>query len=110
VQLEAARAGSNRYATSCGAQCGPFRRRTARIVLSRAVAEGAAGKIGLDFRFANHGSITILTALNVEAQEWIDTHIAQNNETRYWGGGIVIEPRCAGDILDGIFSGGLVVA
>jgi hypothetical protein len=63
-----------------------------------------------DLKFSNHGSITILTALNVEAQEWIDTHIAQNDETQYWGGGIVIEPSYAGDILDGIFSDGLAVA
>jgi hypothetical protein len=62
-----------------------------------------------DFHFAHHGSITVLLPLTEAAQAWVDEHIAQNDETQYWGGGIVIEPRYVQPILAAIVAEGLEV-
>lgn len=61
-----------------------------------------------DFFFCNHGSITILTPRNGAARQWIEDHIPADATT--WCDGIVIEPRYAQDILDGIEADGLQVA
>lgn len=63
-----------------------------------------------DFHFANHGSITILTPVTRRAKAWAEDFVLQNEETQYWGQGIVVEPRYAGPIIDGIFGDGLTVA
>lgn len=53
-----------------------------------------------DFAFANHGSITVLTPLTPGAREWCAEHLPE--DAMRWAGGYAIEPRYAGDILDGI--------
>jgi hypothetical protein len=64
-----------------------------------------------DFSFQNHGSICILTPLTPAAKDWFSEHLpADNPETQFWAGGIVIEPRCVPDIVSGIQSDGLSVA
>lgn len=61
-----------------------------------------------DFRFANHGSVTILTPITDAGDDWINSHI--DPEAQRWGAnGIVIEPRYAGDILSGLSNDGLTV-
>ncbi len=60
-----------------------------------------------DFRFTDHGSICVLAPISGGASEWIADHIS--DEATRFGGGVVIEPRCAGDILDGIQNDGLTV-
>lgn len=60
-----------------------------------------------DFLFADHGSVTILTPLTEAAQEWADNNLPDDALT--FGRGIVIEPRYAGPILEGIVEDGLTV-
>lgn len=61
-----------------------------------------------DFLFTNHGSICILTPLSEAARVWTVEFIPSEAQT--WGDGIVIEPRYAQDILDGVLNDGLTVA
>lgn len=60
-----------------------------------------------DFVFANHGSICVLTPISDAGHDWLDEHIAPDAQA--WGEGIVIEPRYAGPILEGIVADGLEV-
>lgn len=61
-----------------------------------------------DFRFANHGSICILTPVSDDAEAWISENIS--NDAMTWGGGVVIEPRYVAPILEGIEEAGMVVS
>lgn len=60
-----------------------------------------------DFLFANHGTVTILTALSQFAKNWLAEHLPAH--AMRWGGGVVIEPRYALPILNGILDAGLTV-
>lgn len=60
-----------------------------------------------DFSFINHGSLCILTPVTKAANDWIGLHIPDDAMT--WCNGIVIEPRYAEAILDGIACDGLTV-
>lgn len=60
-----------------------------------------------DFKFHNHGSICILVAVSAAAQDWREEHLPEDAQT--FGGGVVIEPRYADDILEGIMADGLTV-
>ena len=60
-----------------------------------------------DFHFFDHGSIVILKPVTGPAQDWIDEHIGDDAQT--FGGGVVIEPRYAGDILDGVVADDLTI-
>lgn len=59
-----------------------------------------------DFTFVNHGSITVLTPLTEAGSEWLDEHTPS---AQTWCGGIVIEPRYTGAILEGLADDGLTV-
>ncbi len=61
-----------------------------------------------DFMFANHGSVCLLTAVSEAARDWRDEHLPTDAQT--FGGGIAIEPRYAGTILEGIINDGLTIA
>lgn len=62
-----------------------------------------------DFSFSNHGTICILTAHSVAAQNWADENLPEDRT--FWGrNGTVIEPRYADAILNGIVNDGLEVA
>jgi hypothetical protein len=62
-----------------------------------------------DLRFVNGGSVVTLYALSDAGREWV----AENVPTEPWQGdartGIVIEPRMAGDIMEGAEDNGLRV-
>lgn len=60
-----------------------------------------------DFLFANHGSVCLLTPVSEAAQAWRDEHLP--GEVQTFGGGIAIEPRYAGPVLEGIINDGLTV-
>lgn len=60
----------------------------------------------MDFRLDDHGSIAVLTPLTDGAREWVDENI-QVEQT--WGGGIVIEHRYVGPILEGIVDAGFTL-
>lgn len=66
-----------------------------------------ARKTKLDFYFANHGTITLLTPLNRVARTWVAEHLPPDRMTL--GKGVVIEPRYAGYILRGLQDDGLTV-
>lgn len=65
---------------------------------------------GPDFVFTSHGSICLLEPLTPQAEEWIGNNVDLNDETQFWGRAVVLEPRYAGDILNGIAGDGLAVA
>lgn len=58
----------------------------------------------MDFAFAHHGSLTILTPLHEAAQTWVDEYLPADAMT--WAGGVVIEPRYAPAILTAIVADG----
>lgn len=62
----------------------------------------------IDFRFESHGSLTLLTPCTPAAREWMEAHLPVHEpETQFWGKALVIEPRYAQPILDGILLDGL---
>jgi hypothetical protein len=60
-----------------------------------------------DFRFADHGSVTLLTPVTDAALDWVEENLSI--ERQNWGPAIMIEPRFAGDILNGLQGDGLTV-
>jgi hypothetical protein len=59
-----------------------------------------------DFDLVNHGSICLLTPLTPAAHDWVDANLPQ--DAMRWGPcSIVIEPRFADAILEGIAEEGL---
>lgn len=58
------------------------------------------------FALVDHGSIAILTARTQAARDWIAENMPAHAQT-WSGGGVVIEPRYALPILDGIDDAGL---
>lgn len=64
-----------------------------------------------DFNFSHHGSICVLSANTAQARSWMEFHLPVNDpETQFVGDdGIVIEPRYAMPILQGIVADGLTV-
>ncbi|MFA5900269.1 MAG: hypothetical protein WC829_14285 [Hyphomicrobium sp.] len=60
-----------------------------------------------DFRFADHGSVTLLTPVTDAALDWVAENLSIDRTN--WGPAIVIEPRYAVDILDGLQGDGLTV-
>jgi hypothetical protein len=63
---------------------------------------------GFDFLLTHHGSLCLLEPLTPEGEEWAGEHLI-SPEVQLWGRAIVIEPRYAGDILNGIAGDGLEV-
>jgi hypothetical protein len=61
-----------------------------------------------DVRVENHGSIFIFQPMTPEARQWIDDHVT--GEHMFYAGGLVVEPRYAGDLAAGMQDDGLVVA
>lgn len=62
-----------------------------------------------DFDFADHGSICLLTPRTPSAFDWVDEHLP--DDAMRWGPeSIVVEPRYAAPILEGIEDEGLTVA
>lgn len=62
----------------------------------------------IDFYFANHGSITLLTPLTDAAEDWIELNLPDDH--MMFGNAVVIEPRYAGPILHGLQDDGLTVS
>lgn len=59
----------------------------------------------IDFHFINHFSICTLEPLTQEAENWINDNI--DPDCQKWGNAIVIEPRYAENILNGLSEQGL---
>ena len=62
-----------------------------------------------DLVVRNHNSIYLLAAITPAGQEWLDEHIAINDETQYWGKAIVVGPRYIEAIMTGAVKDGLRV-
>jgi len=60
-----------------------------------------------DFKVSGGGSLYILTPCTDAARDWVSEHIGDDAQT--WGGGIAVEHRYIGDIVDGIQNDGLTV-
>lgn len=54
------------------------------------------------------GSIVLVFPLTDAARQWIDDHI--NEDAPRWCGGIAVEPRYAGDLLNGMAEDGLDIS
>jgi hypothetical protein len=59
-----------------------------------------------DFIVTNHGTIVLFSPLTATAREWWSDNVADG---MHFGASNVVEPRYAGDILDGIMNDGLTV-
>ena len=55
----------------------------------------------------NEGSIFILTPVSEEAVAWVADNLPEDVTT--WAGGVVVEPRYIGPIIDGIKNEGLTL-
>lgn len=60
-----------------------------------------------DFQFFDHGSITILKPVSAPAHDWVEQHLPDDAQS--FAGGVVIEPRYAEPILDGIAADDLTI-
>lgn len=58
-----------------------------------------------DITVIDHGSITVFLPTSDAGREWIAEHIA--SDAMRWAGGVVVEPRYLGDIVDGAINDGL---
>jgi hypothetical protein len=61
-----------------------------------------------DVLVENHGSIFVFQAMTAVARDWIDENVV-NEETQFWGGGLVVEPRYVLDLTAGMREAGLEV-
>jgi hypothetical protein len=61
-----------------------------------------------DVRIENHGSLFIFQPLTPAAQAWIEDNVS--DESTWWGGGLIVEPRYARDLAAGMLANGLRVA
>ena len=57
-----------------------------------------------DFSFVSEGTITLITPLTAEARSWLRDRV--DSEATYWGQALVVEPRYAEPILEGIVADG----
>jgi hypothetical protein len=60
-----------------------------------------------DLRVENHGSIVLVRPLSERAQLWLDEHIG--DESRWFAGALVVEPRYVAPLVEGMQEEGLEV-
>jgi hypothetical protein len=60
-----------------------------------------------DFSFVSEGTIALITPLTAEARSWLRDRV--DSEATYWGQALVVEPRYAEPILEGIAADGFSV-
>lgn len=61
-----------------------------------------------DARVENHGSLFLIQPYTVKAAEWISEHTA--DDAIYWAGALVVEPRYAQALVEGMREAGLKVS
>lgn len=61
-----------------------------------------------DIRVENHGSIVLLQPLTLAGTYWLEETVI-NKDTLLWGSAVVVEPRYAARIVEGMISEGLEV-
>lgn len=62
----------------------------------------------IDVSVENHGSIFVFQPRSERGRTWIDEHV-EAEDWQWWGGGLVVEPRYARDLADGMLGDGLEV-
>lgn len=60
-----------------------------------------------DIMVQNHGSIVLVYPVSSEAREWIEQNVS--DESQWFGGGLVVEPRYVENLIQGMLNDGLVV-
>jgi hypothetical protein len=61
-----------------------------------------------DVLIENHGSIAMFTPMTPDAHEWVEEHV--HVEPWQWiGCSVACEPRCLGQLVEGMRGSGLVV-
>jgi hypothetical protein len=60
-----------------------------------------------DVSVENHGSIVLFRPLTPKASAWIDENV--QDDAQYFGSALVVEPRYAGDLAQGMVNDGLAV-
>jgi hypothetical protein len=61
----------------------------------------------LDVTVENHGSLMLFRLHTADAEEWVTEHVPA--EAQFFGNALVVEPRYARDIADGMQGDGLVL-
>lgn len=64
-----------------------------------------ADHLDADFTITNCGSIALVTPLHREAAVWLEEH----TDGLWHGGGLAVEPRYLGDLIEGIEGEGFTV-
>lgn len=62
----------------------------------------------IDIALENHGSLFLIRGLSEAGRSWLDENVG-GEETQYWCGAVVCEPRYVADIAIGAQHAGLVV-
>lgn len=61
----------------------------------------------MDVAVQNEGSIVLFRPLTRPARQWIEEYV--DPEAQWWAGALVVEPRYAGDLTQGMLDAGLRV-
>lgn len=61
----------------------------------------------LDVNVVNHGSLFAFELLTMEAREWVDQNVS--DDTQFFGGALMVEPRYALNLARGMQNAGLDV-
>jgi hypothetical protein len=69
-------------------------------------AEEMAERVA-DVTVENHGSLLLFRLNTDEAREWVDEYVA--DDAQYFGGALVVEPRYASNLANGMADDGLEV-
>lgn len=60
-----------------------------------------------DVLVENHFSLILLRLLTPAANQWVENNVSE--DAQFFGGALVVEPRYANDLIDGLIGDGLVV-
>ena len=60
-----------------------------------------------DVLVENHFSLILFRLLTPAANQWVDENVM--DDAQFFGGALVVEPRYAHDLIDGLVADGLVV-
>jgi hypothetical protein len=62
----------------------------------------------IDVRIENHGSIILFHAVTAVACDWFEDNV--QDDAQFWGDAVVVEPRYAHDLAEGLLRAGFEVA
>ena len=60
-----------------------------------------------DFLFEDHFSLILFRMVTPAASQWVDENVSE--DAQFFGDALVVEPRYARDLINGIMAAGLVV-